>query len=143
MAQAFIIGFLVILIGYSVVSSFLQYLFFVYKARDVQDWKIQPLNDDSLLETSTWIPMLCKSNLKKKRAKNHKLLASINLMIASTFSGFTFQAIFDGNSRVSLSQNSIITFSIKLKIERHTESRTRSHIITLTVQLDHQCNVGY
>ena len=105
---AFVYGFLAILLGYSMISSCFQYLFYVNWAKHKDRWKIQPLNDESLSEISTWIPMLSKTTLKKKRAKNHKLLASVNLLIASIFSGLTFQAIFDERSKVSLHNNSFI-----------------------------------
>eukprot|EP01041_Mallomonas_annulata_P012951 gene12951-27324_t len=77
-------AFLVIFLGHSAFSTILQYYFYYFRRCNNTDWKIQKIKLQNLEKSAMywWLPIL---SLKPKRAPYHNVIATMNLLIASSF----------------------------------------------------------
>lgn len=93
-------AFFVIFFGYIVKSTLLQYYFYALKGNAVSLWKIQPkkMYNVGTSAWKWWLPIL---DAKSGRAKDHFLLATCNLLIASFFAFMSTQMHVTGNSYMS------------------------------------------
>eukprot|EP00128_Syssomonas_multiformis_P001965 Colp12_sorted_trinity150504_noHs@10532 len=98
-------GFLFLFFGYTGANSFLQYFFYVGKAKDVKEWKIQPAKTESLSDKGWWLPVF---RLKKNRmGPNHFILATFNLLMASTFAGAVVEFTCRGSTGIHFEDASV------------------------------------
>lgn len=110
--SAYAVGaFFVLLIGYNLSSTALQYLFYVRLKDRPALWKVQPSKTQSLGNAKWWIPALYAH--KPGRATNHWLFASINIVVASIFAGGLTELIVRGYSRTVFDP---LSLSVALKI---------------------------
>lgn len=81
-----LISFVIISAGHIIFSSILQFYFY-YHRKD-QHWKIQSNNtmNIGISASNSWLPIL---NNKPNRIRTHRMFASLNLFIASTFAFMT------------------------------------------------------
>lgn len=77
-----VFSFFFLFIGYNTFSTILQFWFYSRGDSSKLSWKIQQEKPESVGDKHWWIPLIAS---KKKRAGNHWLLATLNLVIASCF----------------------------------------------------------
>ena len=116
-----------IFFGYLVKSTILQYYFYAIKEKTVVTWKLQPRRMDNVGSNAWkwWLPLL---NNKAGRAKDHYILASCNLVIASLFALVSTQLHVIGRSYMVFSsieayglQNILFDFFLALTYESVVE----------------------
>lgn len=90
------ISFCVIFFGYSFQTLALQYFFYYVRSDAVKQWKIQP-NKTTHVGAVYGVPLL--SN-KPNRGPYHRVLVTVNLLVASCFAFFTTQMCVTGRARM-------------------------------------------
>jgi sterol desaturase/sphingolipid hydroxylase (fatty acid hydroxylase superfamily) len=91
-----LLAFCVIFFGYIAQSSLLQCVFYAHSSKTGSSWKIQ--NQTDSVGHFYGFPLL--STGKPNRAKDHRLLSTCNLLIASTFAAVTTECSVQGLNRV-------------------------------------------
>ena len=89
----FVLGFSFIFFGYIIQSSFLQFFFYYLQAEKSSSdkWKIQSHTNKTHLNFFT-IPLFSS---KPDRGPYHRLLTTINILVASTFAGCVSHCLYD------------------------------------------------
>ena len=80
----FIIGFLIIFLGYICQSTLLSFWFYFLKRKDYINWKIQSQTNDIIPVTFYWMPIF---STKAFRGPYHRVITTFNLIVASCFAG--------------------------------------------------------
>jgi sterol desaturase/sphingolipid hydroxylase (fatty acid hydroxylase superfamily) len=92
----FATGWLIIVVGHTVSSLMLRWLFYSSDKR-LHNWLIQP----SLLKGGWWFPALSLVGFRRKdeRHPKHGLFATINLLVAASFMGASLQHVCSGEHK--------------------------------------------
>ena len=96
-------SFCIILFGYILQSTFLQYYFYYHKASNLHAWKIRTDKKESCVEEVAkrwWLPVLMSSYKKPGREKHNPWFAPINLLVASIFAFLITEATMWGMTRL-------------------------------------------
>mmetsp|Transcript_38357 Transcript_38357/g.96073 ORF Transcript_38357/g.96073 Transcript_38357/m.96073 type:complete len:293 (-) Transcript_38357:143-1021(-) len=114
-SKPFAAGFAFILGGYLSMSCSMQYWFYARQQHRIEDWKVQPdrKGGSGQVANSVWIPLLSSVTInqdtlipspgappRKVRAKDHWLLSSINLAMASSIAGTVAHLCVRGKTRM-------------------------------------------
>lgn len=101
-------GFCIIVIGYLIQNSLIQYYYYFLHFNEIKKWKIQPkLRSRNSFPTFFAPPLL--SN-KANQAPYHNLLGTINLLVAGCFAGYL--------SYISYSERCPFSFDVDINIYR-------------------------
>lgn len=87
--SSFLLGFGIIVSGYLAQNSFLQYIYYYLRHKDVKQWKIQPHYRAANIVPTFYAPPLLST--KPNQAPYHNLIGTINLVVAGCFGGYLSQ----------------------------------------------------
>lgn len=87
----FLIGFMIIFLGYILQSTFLSFWFYFFRKNDYLHWKIQSQTNEIKFY---WMPIFSS---KPSRGPYHRIITTFNLIVASCFAGSLFHISYNHN----------------------------------------------
>jgi len=82
----FLVGFLIVVVGYLIQNSLLQYFYYYLRFHERKKWKIQPKLNRGVQKETFYAPPLLSN--KPNQAPYHNLIGTINLTVAGCFAGY-------------------------------------------------------
>ena len=120
----------IILFGYIIQNSLLQYLFYCRRGKDNASWKTQPEKNPQYLGKFWFLPLF--SN-KPGRAHGHAYITTFNLLMATAFAFVVSELCIRGQSKMVFEQVSWIRIALDLLIayvyENVAEVRNTSSLL--------------
>ena len=99
-----LVSFCIILFGYILQSTFLQYYYYYYKASNLHVWKIRTDKRESCSKEVAgrwWLPLLLSRVKKPERVNHNPWFAPINLFMASSFAFAVTEATMQEMTRLT------------------------------------------